>query len=91
MLFHYVDPIIGNTLQERSQNRLRHQLGEYAFKTLNLSMKKNVGKKQMYSMSFIAAITQKQLLCSEIVEGGYDSTLFEDMVFRMLSHIRSDE
>jgi hypothetical protein len=54
-------------------------------------MKKSEVKKQIYSMSFIAAITQKQLLCSEIVEGAYDSTLFEDMLFRMLSHIRSDE
>jgi transposase len=41
-------------------------------------------------MSFIAAITQSKLLCSEIVEGAYDATLFEEYLFRMLKHVRSD-
>jgi transposase len=41
-------------------------------------------------MSFIAAITQDKLLCSEIVEGGYDATLFEETVFRMLEHLRTN-
>jgi hypothetical protein len=41
-------------------------------------------------MSFIAAITQDKLLCSEVVEGGYDATLFEDYLYQMLKHIRSD-
>jgi hypothetical protein len=41
-------------------------------------------------MSFIAAITQNKLLATEIIEGAYDSTLFEDVLFKMLSHIRTD-
>ena len=86
-----VDPIVGNTLQERSLKRLKQQLGPYAIKTMDLSMRKNAAFKQMYSMSFVAAITQSQLLCSEIIEGAHDATLFEDLLFKMLSHIRSDE
>jgi DDE superfamily endonuclease len=54
-------------------------------------MQSGLAKKQIYSMSFIAAITQDKLLCSEFVEGGYDATLFEDTVYQMLKHIRSDE
>ena len=41
-------------------------------------------------MSFIAAITQTKLLCTEIIEGAYDATLFEDVVFKMLESIRTD-
>ena len=41
-------------------------------------------------MSFIAAITQDKLLCSEVVEGAYDATLFEEYLFKMLKHVRSD-
>jgi hypothetical protein len=42
-------------------------------------------------MSFIAAITQEKLLCSEIIEGAYDATLFEEVIYQMLAHIRSDQ
>jgi hypothetical protein len=41
-------------------------------------------------MSFIAAITQNKLLATEIIEGAYDSTLFEDVLFKMLENIRTD-
>lgn len=41
-------------------------------------------------MSFIAAITRDKLLCTEIIEGAYDATLFEEVMHKMLSHIRSD-
>jgi hypothetical protein len=41
-------------------------------------------------MSFIAAITQDRLLCSEVIEGAYDATLFEEVLFKMLTHVRSD-
>jgi transposase len=54
-------------------------------------MQKNPEKKQQYSMSFIAAITQDKLACSQIIEGAYDATLFEDVLFQMLSKFRSDE
>jgi transposase len=30
------------------------------------------------------------LVCSEIIKGAYDATLFEDVVFKMLSHLRTD-
>jgi hypothetical protein len=53
-------------------------------------MKKTDIKLQQYSFSFIAAITQSKLLATEIIEGAYDATLFEDVVFKMLSSIRSD-
>jgi len=55
-----------------------------------LSRKRGIVKKQVYSMSFIAAITQDRLLCSEVIEGAYDTTLFEEVLFKMLTHVRSD-
>jgi len=51
---------------------------------MQLSMKKGAAKKQIYSMSFIAAITQDKLLCSEIIEGAYDATLFEETIHNIL-------
>ncbi len=55
-----------------------------------MSRKRGIVKKQVYSMSFIAAITQDRLLCSEVIEGAYDATLFEEVLFKMLTHVRSD-
>jgi transposase len=42
-------------------------------------------------MSFIAAITRDKLLCTEIIEGAYDTTLFENVIFKMLESIRTNE
>lgn len=53
-------------------------------------MQKKKIKEQQYSMSFIAAITMNKLLCTEIIEGAYDTTLFEDVIFKMLDSIRKD-
>lgn len=42
-------------------------------------------------MSLIAAITRDKLLCSQVIEGAFDATLFEEFLFQMLFHIRSDK
>lgn len=42
-------------------------------------------------MSFIAAITTNKLLCTEIIEGAYDTTLFEEVLFKMFKSIRTDD
>jgi hypothetical protein len=54
-------------------------------------MRKDAAKKQMYSLSFVAAITRDQVLATEIIEGPYDATLFEEVVFKILDHLRSSE
>ena len=54
-------------------------------------MRKDHVKKQQYSMSFIAAITEDKLFCSQIIEGAYDATLFEEVLYKMLLHVRTDQ
>jgi transposase len=41
-------------------------------------------------MSFIAAITQHEVIGSQIIEGAFDATLFEAFVFKLLNHVRAD-
>jgi transposase len=41
-------------------------------------------------MSFIAAITQHEVMGSQIIEGAFDSTLIEEFMFRILNHLRTD-
>lgn len=58
---------------------------------MQLSMKKNEARKQQYSMSLIAAITRDKLLCTQVIEGAFDATLFEEVLYKMLFHVRSDQ
>jgi predicted TIM-barrel enzyme len=41
-------------------------------------------------MSLIAAISQDQVLASQLIEGGVDSVLFENFVYHLLRGIRTD-
>ena len=41
-------------------------------------------------MSFIAAITQHEVIGSQIIEGAFDATLFEAFVFKILNQIGTD-
>jgi transposase len=77
-------------MAEENQKLLRERLGEYGYQSLQLSIRKQEGKRQQYSMSFIAAITQHEVIGSQIIEGAFDATLFEAFVFKLLNQIRSD-
>ena len=70
---------------------LKAQLGKYGVKSMELSMRKVQGKKQQYSVSYIAAISQDRVISSQIIEGGVDSTLFENFIYHTLRSVRTDE
>jgi transposase len=57
---------------------------------MQLAMRKSETKKQQYSVSLIAAISQEQVVASQIIEGGVDSTIFENFVYQTLRSIRTD-
>lgn len=81
----------GNTtLAKENQKKLREQLGEHGYQTLQLSIRKETEQRKQYSMSFIAAITQHEVLGSQIIEGAFDSTIFEEFIFQILKHLRQD-
>jgi transposase len=41
-------------------------------------------------MSFIAAITQSEIIASQVIEGAFDSTLIEAFIYKMVHHLRTD-
>lgn len=53
-------------------------------------MRKNQVKKQQYSVSLIAAVSQKEVLSTQILEGGVDSTIYENFIYQTLRSIRTD-
>jgi hypothetical protein len=42
-------------------------------------------------MSFIAAISQDQLISSQLIEGAFDSILFENFIYRTLKYVRAND
>lgn len=66
-------------------------MGHYARKCLELSQVKTVEKKQQYSVSMIAAISQDKVVSHQILEGGVDSVIFENFVYQTLLSLRKDK
>ena len=46
-------------------------------------------KRQQYSLSLIAAMSQHKVVSSQIIEGGVDSVLFENFIYNTLRHLRT--
>ena len=44
---------------------------------------------QHYSFSLISAISQHEVLANQLIEGGVDSSVFENFVHHLLTHIRT--
>lgn len=65
-------------------------LGKYATRMRNQPKPAAAVKKQNYSMSLLAAITQTEVLSCQMLEGGVDSTVFENFVYRTLYSIRTN-
>ena len=65
-------------------------MGRYAYKTLTLVNKPLTRKKQQYSLSLIAAITQDRVISAQFIEGGVDSTIFENFIYQTLRCVRND-
>ena len=78
------------SLAEENQKLLRERLGPYGYQSLQLSIRKQGVKRQQYSMSYIAAISQEEVIGTQIIEGAFDATLFEGFMFKVLKHVRSD-
>ena len=53
-------------------------------------MQKSTVRRQNYSVSLIAAISQHEVVASQLIEGGVDSTVFENFIQHMLFKIRND-
>ena len=77
-------------LIQRTHVRLKEQLGTYGYRAMELSNKVPPGKTQSYSISFMGAICQESVVCTQLIEGSYDSTLYEDVLYQILFRMRSD-
>ena len=44
---------------------------------------------QPYSFSLLSAISQHEVLANQLIEGGVDSSVFENFVHSLLTHIRT--
>jgi hypothetical protein len=67
-----------------------NQLGECGLKGLQASKKKSTFKKEAYSLSLISAISYDQVLANQFIEGGVDSTVFENFIYELLVYIKND-
>ena len=76
---------------EEYKREIHLNLGVYGMQTRQLSIIKNENKRQIYSLSLIAAISQDKLISSQIIEGAVDSTLFESFIYNTLRSIRTDK
>ncbi len=70
---------------------LNEQLGKYGVRSRELAISKVVNKRQQYSISLIAAMSQDKILASQIIEGGVDSVLFENFIYHTLRCVRTDK
>ena len=66
---------------ERTHLRLKEQLGEFGYRAMELSNKVPPGKLQTYSVSFMGAISQERVVCTQLIEGSYDSSLYEEVLY----------
>lgn len=69
---------------------MNRQLGKYGQISMELQKKKYQNKKQQYSVSLVAAISQTKVVSSQMIEGGVDSTVFENFIYHTLRYIRTD-
>ena len=54
--------------------------------------KKRPGERQQpYSFSLISAISHDKIIANQLVEGGVDSSVFENFIFKMLEGVRKKE
>jgi hypothetical protein len=68
----------------------RRTLGKYGISAEKLSMNKNEVRKQQYSVSLLSAISYDRVIANQLIEGGVDSTVFENFLQQMLLGISGD-
>lgn len=74
---------------EQSRARLDMALGKFGKVTQRLCRKKERNRRQQFSMSLLSALSQDKVVATQLLEGGVDSTIFENFVYRTLNSIRS--
>ena len=50
-----------------------------------ISKRKTGVKLENYSVSLISAISQERVIANQLVQGGVDSTVFENFIFELLT------
>ena len=70
---------------------LNQAIGEYGMLARETSMMRSVPKRQCYSVSMISAITQDRVISNQLIEGGVDSSVFENFIYETLLSIRKDK
>lgn len=60
-------------------------------KSRELSIAKVQNKRQQYSISLLAAMSQSKIVSSQIIEGAVDSVLFENFIYHTLRSVRTDK
>ena len=64
------------------------ELGPRGIDAWKLSIRKDPQPRQQYSMTLISAITQKESLANQFVEGGVSAEVFEKFIYHLLKEVR---
>jgi hypothetical protein len=78
-------PIRQIILEWKQQN-----FGKYGPIIEQLAKRPNPMISQPYSMSLLAAITQQEVMAIQLIEGGVDTSVFENFIYELLLKIRAD-
>jgi len=73
-----------------ARDRRARSLGKFGLASEALSMRADpTSRPQPYSVSLLAAITQEEVVGAQLIEGGVDSTLFEQFLHQVLLSLRA--
>jgi hypothetical protein len=78
-------PIRQIILEWKQQN-----FGKYGPIIEQLAKRPNPMISQPYSMSLLAAITQQEVMAIQLIEGGVDTSVFENFIYELLLKIRAN-
>ncbi len=60
-------------------------------KAWQISKRKSGVKVENYSVSLISAISQDKVIANQFIQGGVDSSVYENFIYEVLNYVRSDE
>lgn len=76
---------------DRIKDTVREDIGDLGMRAWDISKRKTGVKLENYSVSLISAISQERVIANQLVQGGVDSSVFENFIWELLTHIRSDD
>ena len=65
-----------------------YQLGPGGLLSQAVEKRRNLPKRQQFSMSLISAISYDEVLANQLVEGGVDTSVFDHFIYKLLEHVR---